>query len=127
MGRPAPRSAPMPDYVMGVTIDPVPRPRDPNFSVTATVLPTRRRLACMTPETVDVHLFAAARAAVGTSEMSLPAANLSTILDGIEAEHPAFAGVRPRCSYLVDGTAVHTDVAVAAGSRVDVLPPFAGG
>lgn len=81
----------------------------------------------MSTETVDVHLFAAARAAVGTSQMSVPAALLSTILDGIEAQHPAFAGVRPRCSYLIDGTAAHDDVLVAAGSRVDVLPPFAGG
>jgi molybdopterin synthase sulfur carrier subunit len=81
----------------------------------------------MSSETVDVHLFAAARDAVGTSQLSVPAALLSEILDRIEASHPAFAGVRPRCSYLIDGTAVHDDVAVAAGSRVDVLPPFAGG
>ena len=81
----------------------------------------------MSDPTVEVHLFAAARAAVGTSQLSVPAALLSVILDGIEAAHPAFAGVRPRCSYLVDGTAVHDDVAVTAGSRLDVLPPFAGG
>ena len=81
----------------------------------------------MSDSTVEVHLFAAARAAVGTSRLSVEPAPLSVILDGIEAAHPAFAGVRPRCSYLVDGTAVHDDVAVTAGSRVDVLPPFAGG
>jgi sulfur-carrier protein len=117
----------MPDSVMGVTIDPSQTTRDSNFSVTATVLPARRRLASMSEPTVEVHLFAAARASIGTSRLSVPAAPLSAILDGIEADHPAFAGVRPRCSYLVDGTAVHDDVAVAAGSRVDVLPPFAGG
>jgi molybdopterin converting factor small subunit len=77
--------------------------------------------------TVDVHLFAAARAAVGTSQLSVPAGRLSAVLDGIEAEHPAFAGVRPRCSFLVDGLTAHDDVVVVAGSRVDVLPPFAGG
>lgn len=81
----------------------------------------------MAEPTVDVHLFAAARAAVGTSRLSVPAAPLSVILNGLEAEHPAFAGVRPRCSYLVDGMTVHDDVEVAAGSRLDVLPPFAGG
>jgi molybdopterin converting factor small subunit len=117
----------MPDCVMSVTIDPTPATRDPNFSVTATVIEARRRLACMSDPTVDVHLFAAARAAVGASQLSVPAATLSEILDRIEAAYPAFAGVRPRCSVLVDGTAVHDDVAVAAGSRVDVLPPFAGG
>jgi sulfur-carrier protein len=81
----------------------------------------------MSDPTVEVHLFAAARAAVGTSQLSVAPARLSGILDALEAEHPGFAGVRPRCSYLVDGTAVHDDVTVAAGSRVDVLPPFAGG
>jgi hypothetical protein len=38
--------------------------------------------------------------------------------------------VLPRCSFLVDGIAVHGDhssVTVAVGSQVDVLPPFAGG
>jgi molybdopterin converting factor small subunit len=117
----------MPDCVMSVTIDPVAAPRDRNFPVTATVPPDRRRLVRMSTGTVDVHLFAAARAAVGTSQLSVPAARLSAILDAIEAEHLAFAGVRPRCSFLVDGTAVHDDIDVAAGSRVDVLPPFAGG
>jgi len=76
---------------------------------------------------VDLHLFAAARAAVGSSRMSVTPARLSIILDGIEAAHPAFAGVRPRCSFLVDGLTVHDDIEVAAGSRIDVLPPFAGG
>jgi molybdopterin synthase sulfur carrier subunit len=59
--------------------------------------------------------------------LSAPAGNVSEILDGIEAAHPAFAAVRPRCSCLLDGTAVHDDVTVSAGSRLDVLPPFAGG
>ena len=81
----------------------------------------------MTDPTVDVHFFAAARAAVGTSQLSVPPGSLNAILDGIEAAHPAFASVRPRCSYLVDETSVHGDVDVPAGSRIDVLPPFAGG
>jgi molybdopterin converting factor small subunit len=81
----------------------------------------------MTDPTVDVHLFAAARAAVGTSVLSVAPGRLSAILDGIEADHPAFADVRPRCSCLVDGTSVHDDIEVDGGSRIDVLPPFAGG
>ena len=77
---------------------------------------------------VEVHLFAAARAAVGVPVLAVPPGPLDAVLDGIEAEHPAFAGVRPRCSFLVDGSAVHdVSTPVAAGSRVDVLPPFAGG
>jgi hypothetical protein len=45
----------------------------------------------MADPTVDVHLFAAARAAVGTSVMSVSPGLLSVILDGIEADHAAFA------------------------------------
>jgi molybdopterin converting factor small subunit len=55
---------------------------------------------------------------------------LATILAGLEEQSPAFAGVRPQCSYLIEGVSVHGDpahVEVPAGSRVDVLPPFAGG
>ncbi len=76
---------------------------------------------------VEIHLFAAARAAVSASVLYLPAGSLSTILDRIESEHPKFTAVRPRCSYLVDGVSPHGDVDIASGSRVDVLPPFAGG
>ena len=77
---------------------------------------------------VEVHLFAAARAAVGSAVVQGEPGRLGGILDAIERQHPGFAAVRPRCSYLVDELAVHDqDVRVAAGSRVDVLPPFAGG
>jgi len=77
---------------------------------------------------VDVHLFAAARAAVGSSVVTVEPGTLARILDGLERASPGFAPVRPRCSYLVDEVAVHDEgVYVATGSRVDVLPPFAGG
>lgn len=76
----------------------------------------------------EVHLFAAARAAVGSAVVVLPPGPLGVLLDAIEAAHPDFASVRPRCSYLVDGLAVRGEEGdVPAGARVDVLPPFAGG
>jgi molybdopterin synthase sulfur carrier subunit len=78
----------------------------------------------------QVHLFAAARAAVGAQEVSIPAGSLLGVLDRLVADYPEFAAVRPRCSYLIDGVAVHGDLAeiqVEDGARVDVLPPFAGG
>jgi molybdopterin synthase sulfur carrier subunit len=81
-------------------------------------------------DTVDVHLFAAARAAVGQSMVTVPAGTLAAVLDALEASAPGFARVRPQCSYLVDGLTVHDDPAgidVPAGTRLDVLPPFAGG
>jgi molybdopterin synthase sulfur carrier subunit len=77
---------------------------------------------------VEVHLFAAARAAVGSSTVTMPSGTVSGILSALEHRYPAFARVRPQCSVLVDEVAVHgDDVEVAPGSRMDVLPPFAGG
>ena len=75
-----------------------------------------------------MHLFAAARAAVGQAVVNVAPGSLTGILDALQEQHPDFAGVRPRCSYLVDEVAVHEmNADVASGSRVDVLPPFAGG
>lgn len=79
---------------------------------------------------VTVRLFAAARAAVGASEVTVPAGSLAEVLAAVEAAAPAFAGVRPACSFLLDEVAVHGDpanVRVPDGHSVDVLPPFAGG
>lgn len=82
----------------------------------------------MATDSVEIHLFAAARAAVGAAQLTAEAGPLSGILAVVESDHPAFSAVRPRCSYLVDGVAVHgEDVEVPSGSRVDVLPPFSGG
>ena len=82
----------------------------------------------MTALSVEVHLFAAARAAVGSSVVTAPSGPLAAILDGLQAAHPEFGPVRARCSYLVDGIAVHDEQSpVPPGARVDVLPPFAGG
>ena len=79
---------------------------------------------------INVHFFAAARAAVGAHEVTIPADSLEGVLDRLGADYPEFAAVRPRCSYLIGGVAVHGDLAeihVEPGARVDVLPPFAGG
>ena len=84
----------------------------------------------MATGSVEVHLFAAARAAVGQSSVSLEPGTLADLLDRIQAAAPAFARVRPQCSYLIEGVSAHGDldlVDVPAGTRVDVLPPFAGG
>ena len=84
------------------------------------------------PETtalVEVHVWAAARDAAGTDVLHVPAGTLREVLAAaVAAAPPRFADVLPRCSLLLDSVAVHDDaVAVAAGRRVDVLPPFAGG
>jgi molybdopterin converting factor small subunit len=85
----------------------------------------------MTHETpVDIHLFAAARAAAGVDLMHCAPGPLGNVLSHLAAHSPALAEVLPRCSYLIDGIAARnsdTEIPVPPGGRLDVLPPFAGG
>lgn len=79
---------------------------------------------------VQVHLFAAARAAVGAREIHTQAETLGELCDALAAEHPAFTRIRPQCSYLINEVAVHGDpyaTTLQPGDRIDILPPFAGG
>ena len=82
---------------------------------------------------VTVRYWAAAKAAAGVAEERLDAGGtLADVLEAVRAAHGAdLAAVLGRCSYLVDevspGRAPHHEVAVGAGSVIDVLPPFAGG
>lgn len=79
--------------------------------------------------TVTVRFFAAARAAAGRDEVTVEPASLAAMLERLAADFPGLDAVLPRCSFLVDALAAKApfDVPVAAGSTVDVLPPFAGG
>lgn len=80
--------------------------------------------------TVQVHCFAAARAAVGAAELTLNAATLGEVGDQLSAAYPDFRRVRPQCSYLLNETVTHGDpyaVTLAPNDRIDILPPFAGG
>ncbi|MEK9664256.1 MAG: MoaD/ThiS family protein [Candidatus Nanopelagicales bacterium] len=77
---------------------------------------------------VEVHLFAAARAAAGVAVVAVGPGSLADVLAQAVQMHPGLEAVLPRCSTLVDGlAATEDDVDVPAGGRVDVLPPFAGG
>ena len=77
---------------------------------------------------VEVHLFAAARASGGQSMVSAEAGTLGSVLAEVQERYPAFAEVRPRCSYLLDEVSCSDlEAPVPEGSRLDVLPPFAGG
>jgi len=71
---------------------------------------------------VELRFFAAARDAVGASELSVPSGTLQSVLSAFDS--PVIA----RCSFLVNGVATTDQSAsVTDGDRVDVLPPFAGG
>lgn len=77
---------------------------------------------------IRVRLFAAAREAAGTPETTADALTIGALLDALERAHPDLARVLTHCSILVDGTrTTDRSVALAPGTTVDVLPPYAGG
>ncbi|GIG39749.1 MoaD/ThiS family protein [Cellulomonas phragmiteti] len=81
---------------------------------------------------VEVRYFAAAAEAAGrgAEQVLLPAGTtVGGLLDLLAERHgPALRDVAARCALLVDGV-LHRDrdAPVGAPTRVDVLPPFAGG
>jgi molybdopterin synthase sulfur carrier subunit len=78
--------------------------------------------------TVHVRYFAAAAEAAGREEELLPAVPTAGELKAalVSRYGDPMARVLASGSFLVDGV-VSRDDARALGSRVDVLPPFAGG
>ena len=83
---------------------------------------------------VTIRYWAAAKEAAGVAEEPVEAGTLAEALAVAHArrEHDTrFRAVLARSSFLVDGTPSgrrrHAGVAVAEGSVIEVLPPFAGG
>ena len=79
---------------------------------------------------MEIRFYAAAADAAGTPTATLTEAGLTAaeLLDRLGAGNRALAAVLARCTLLVDGSAVRDpDEHIAGTSRVDVLPPFAGG
>lgn len=77
---------------------------------------------------VRVRFYAAARAAVGATELEVTPASAEEILRRIAGSNPQALRVFSLCSILVGGEILHDlSLLVAAGEEMDVLPPFAGG
>ena len=90
--------------------------------------PVRRDLRPGDGEVVTVRYWAAAGHAAGVDEDLLgPAATVGDALGLAVSTRPALADVLPACSVLVDGLVAPPGQAVAAGTIIEVLPPFAGG
>ncbi len=82
--------------------------------------------------TVEVRAFAAARAALGwagRAEVVPEGATVAEVVAQLAAAAPAAGPVLARCAVLLDGRRVPdpASAVVRAGSRLDLLPPFAGG
>lgn len=85
---------------------------------------------------MDIHYFAAARAAAGTDRESVDtqADTLDGLLNQLASAHTGttdagmpLGEVFSRCSFLIDGRKSERTEPIAAARRVDILPPFAGG
>lgn len=77
---------------------------------------------------VRVRLFAAARDAVGSSEIISNSASAESILAAIAENNLQASIVFARCSILIDGELLHDrSTFISDGSEMEVLPPFAGG
>ena len=79
---------------------------------------------------MEISYYAGAADAAGTDRELLDTSDTTVheLVSLLSARHDGLAGVLTSCSLLVDGKSV-TDpqTRLPAGSRVDVLPPFAGG
>ena len=86
---------------------------------------------------IHVRFFAGAAAAFGTQEATLRLPQQATLGDALSAlvapgtvssATPEAQRVLGRCTYLVNKVSTTAlDTPLPDGSRVDVLPPFAGG
>ncbi|MBD8029934.1 MoaD/ThiS family protein [Corynebacterium gallinarum] len=85
---------------------------------------------------MEIHYFAAARAARGVDREGVDKqeGTLGDLLADLGREHTdttaagmTLAQVFDRCTFLIDGRSAQPDTTLVGASRVDVLPPFAGG
>ena len=79
---------------------------------------------------MTIRLFAAARAAAGTSEVAVPAGPVAEVIAALLAGRPArLAEVLAISSLLSDGVRLDPTSRdpLPDGAVLDVLPPFAGG
>ncbi|MBK4149474.1 MoaD/ThiS family protein [Corynebacterium macginleyi] len=85
---------------------------------------------------LTVHYFAAARAAAGVASEQVKApTTLGQLIDQLAKDHTgttdagmSMKEVLERCNFLIDGAGnTQADSPLQGATRIDVLPPFAGG
>jgi molybdopterin synthase sulfur carrier subunit len=83
---------------------------------------------------VQIRYWAAAKAAAGVADELVEARSVADVLEAARERHrddPRFDKVLSVCSFLLGevplGKRDPSDVSVADGDVIDVLPPFAGG
>ena len=76
---------------------------------------------------VTVRLFAAAAEAVGAHEVTVEASSVAGLRKALGEMSDGAGPIIGQCAVLDGGVRRDDSHVLAAGVRVDVLPPFAGG
>jgi molybdopterin converting factor small subunit len=74
-----------------------------------------------------VRYFAAAADLAGRSTDTRDEPDVGSLRHALAKDHPGLGGILDRCAILVDGARVDDSTPLGEDTRVDVLPPFAGG
>lgn len=75
-----------------------------------------------------IRLFAGAADAAGVTACDVDAADTDALREALGSAYgPDLTRVLPQCTLLVDGIAAVEKTSLSPETRVDVLPPFAGG
>ncbi len=80
--------------------------------------------------TCRVRLFARAKDLAGAEAVAVtlsPGATVADLRRRLAADHPALAGLLPRCAVAVGGEFAEDSLALPAGAEVALLPPVSGG
>lgn len=104
---------------------------DPHNPLRARINLTPRPQQGPDSATTTVHFYGGASEAAGVDSLDLPAdttpPTLGALIDHLSGHTPALAPILDVCSFLVAGHSADRDSIILPGSRIDVLPPFAGG
>ncbi|HAQ60081.1 MAG TPA: molybdopterin synthase sulfur carrier subunit [Microbacterium sp.] len=77
---------------------------------------------------ISYYAGAADAAGLETEQLDADQLTVTELIGMLGTLHDGLAPVLTRCSLLVDGQRVDDpEELISAGSRIDVLPPFAGG
>jgi molybdopterin converting factor subunit 1 len=77
-----------------------------------------------------VRLFARAKDLVGADSIAVslpPGATVADLRRRLAVDHPALAGLLPRCAVAVDGEFAEDSLPLPVGAAVALLPPVSGG